>query len=161
MTSPLVNIHASCVVLAGAGRAFGAPEEAGVLILGESGSGKSDLALRLITMGAVLVADDRCDLFVTSDALWTKAPDALAGMTEVRGVGILHMPYEPTARIALAVRLVSPSAVPRLPETARYCPPLPLNVPERNRPREILLAAFEASAPAKVLAAAAEFARSI
>ena len=58
----VVNIHASCVVCARAGAAFGVPEDAGVLLLGESGSGKSEAALRLIAIGAKLVADDRCEL---------------------------------------------------------------------------------------------------
>ena len=158
MTLHAVNVHASCVMLAEAGLAFGVPRDAGVLLLGESGTGKSDLALRLMVMGAVLVADDRCDLFVAAGALRARVPDSLAGLIEVRGVGIVQMPYRPEARIALAVRLVAPSAVPRLPETGIYRPPPPLDAPERSLPREIRLVAFEASAPAKVLAAAAEFA---
>ncbi|HTT84880.1 MAG TPA: HPr kinase/phosphatase C-terminal domain-containing protein [Rhizomicrobium sp.] len=159
MTVSIVNIHASCVVLEGAGQGLGAPYDAGVLILGESGAGKSDLALRLIAMGARLVADDRCDLSVTSGSLCAAVPLALAGMIEIRGVGIVRVPYQPKARIALAVRLSHPAAVRRLPESTSYCPPSPLELPEPRRPREIMLAPFEASAPAKILAAAAEFAR--
>lgn len=151
-----INIHASCVVTAQAGNAFGAPRHAGVLILGESGAGKSDLALRLIAMGATLVADDRCDLFVTSGYLHAAVPRTLAGLIEMRGVGIVRMPYRPDARIALAVRLADPVAVPRLPEPAAYRPPSPLELPEPNLPRQIRLAAFEASTPAKILAAVAE-----
>ena len=56
------NIHATCIRIARAGKVFGAPASAGVLILGESGAGKSDLALRLIGRGAELVADDRTEL---------------------------------------------------------------------------------------------------
>ena len=159
MTTPRINIHASCVVLERAGDIFGASRDAGVLIVGESGAGKSDLALRLIAMGAVLVADDRCDLFVSSDALRAAVPQAIAGLIEVRGVGIVRVPYRPDARIALAVRLADESAIARLPEPGRYHPPPPLELPHESLPREILLAPFEASAPAKVLAAAAEFAR--
>ena len=62
----VVNIHASCIRLALAAAAFGAPRSAGVLLLGDSGSGKSDLALRLIGRGAELVADDRTELHVES-----------------------------------------------------------------------------------------------
>jgi HPr kinase/phosphorylase len=159
MTGLITNIHASCVVLAQAGDAFGAPRDAGVLILGKSGAGKSDLALRLIAMGAVLVTDDRCNLFVILDALHAAVPPALAGMIEVRGVGIVHLPWQPDARIALAVRLAKRSAIARLPEPSRYRLPPPLELPEQNLPREILLASFEASTPVKVIAAAAEFAR--
>jgi HPr kinase/phosphorylase len=158
MTSSRVNIHATCVVLAQAAGAFGAPSDAGVLILGESGAGKSDLALRLIAMGAMLVADDRCDLFVSSDALQAAVPRTLAGMIEVRGIGIVHLPWQPDARIALAVRLADPLAILRLPPRGKYCLPLPLELAEENLPDEILLAPFESSAPAKVVAAAAEFA---
>jgi serine kinase of HPr protein (carbohydrate metabolism regulator) len=159
MTGSVVNIHASCVVLTGAGEAFGAPRDGGVLILGESGAGKSDLALRLIAMGAMLVADDRCDLFVSSDALRAAVPRSLAGMIEIRGLGIVHIPWQPDARVALSVRLANPRLVARLPETVKYHPPPPLELPEEDLPHEILLAPFEASAPAKVLAAAAKFAR--
>ena len=56
------NIHASCVA-AGSG---------GVLILGNSGQGKSDLALRLIDKGARLVADDRCDIWYDRERLWCR-----------------------------------------------------------------------------------------
>jgi HPr kinase/phosphorylase len=66
----IANIHASCVVLARAGEPFGAPGDAGILILGASGSGKSDLALRLIGRGALLVADDRVEIFARDDGLW-------------------------------------------------------------------------------------------
>jgi serine kinase of HPr protein (carbohydrate metabolism regulator) len=159
MTYPRINIHASCVVTARAGVTLGAPRDAGVLILGESGAGKSDLALRLMAMGAMLVADDRSDLFVSSGVLHAAAPQAIAGMIEVRGVGIVHVPSQHEARIALVVRLASPDTIIRLPEPARYRPPPPLDMPEQALPREILLAPFEASAPAKVLAAAAESAR--
>jgi serine kinase of HPr protein (carbohydrate metabolism regulator) len=152
MIPPHINVHASCVVLARAGEMFGAPGDAGVLILGESGAGKSDLALRLIAMGAVLVADDRCDLFVSSDALH-------AGMIEIRGVGIVRLPWKADARIALAIRLDASGAITRLPEPAKYRPPPPIELPEQNLPNEFFLAPFEASAPAKVLAAAAKYAR--
>jgi hypothetical protein len=156
MSGDRINIHAGCVVLAAAARALGAPADAGVLLLGESGAGKSDLALRLIAMGAELVADDRCELFVTSEQLRAAAPRALAGMIEVRGVGIVRVAFRADARIALAVRLSAPATICRLPEPAIYRPPPPLTVPEQNLPPEILLCAFEASAPAKILAAVAE-----
>lgn len=159
MTSDVVNIHASCVVLGHAGEALGAAPDAGVLLLGKSGAGKSDLALRLIAEGAVLVADDRCDLYITADALHARAPLTLAGLLEIRGVGIVTVPSICEARIALCVRCVSPEEVTRLPELQRYQPPNGLRAPERIWPPEIALAPFEASAPSKVLAATAYFVR--
>ena len=150
-----VNIHASCVVLAGAGEAFSAPRDAGVLLLGDSGTGKSDLALRLIARGAVLVADDRCEIFVKGNALRSRAVQNLAGLIEVRGVGIVRLPFISEARVALVARLVAPQFVPRLPEPARYEPPPALSAPDAVRPPEIVLAPFEASACAKLAAAVA------
>jgi len=157
MTST-INIHASCIVLGRAGEPFGARHDLGVLILGESGAGKSDLALRLIANGAMLVADDRCDLFVCAGALHAGAPPTLQGMIEVRGVGILKLPYRISARIGLAVRIVAAGTISRLPEPARYRPPELLAMPESHWPAEIAVAGFEASAPAKIAAAAATFA---
>jgi hypothetical protein len=159
MTTLRINVHASCVILADAARSLGAARDAGILILGDSGSGKSDLALRLITMGAVLVADDRCDLYVSSNRLYAAVPETLAGLIEVRGVGIISVSHESQARITLAARLTDRSAISRLPEPARYRPPPPLELPEENQPREILLAPLEASAPAKIIAATADHAR--
>ena len=89
------NIHASCVA-AGSG---------GVLILGNSGQGKSDLALRLIDRGAGLVADDRCDIWYDRDRLWCRPPENLAGKLEVRGIGIVEKPWTAPVPLALAVRL--------------------------------------------------------
>src|SRR3546814_8932333 len=86
----IVNIHASCVA-AGNG---------GVLILGQSGQGKSDLALRLIDRGARLVADDRCDIWHERGRLWCRPPENLAGKLEVRGIGIVERPW--TAQVPLA-----------------------------------------------------------
>ena len=96
------SIHACCVVLSRAGDPFGAPSDAGVLLIGPSGSGKSDLALRLIALGAVLVADDRVELFVQHGTLMARAPQALAGLVEIRGGGSVEMEYARLADIAAA-----------------------------------------------------------
>ena len=72
------QVHGTCIAIDGAG----------VLLRGPSGCGKSDLALRLIDGGAVLVADDRVSLEARAGDLVASAPDALAGLLEVRGVGI-------------------------------------------------------------------------
>src|SRR3954462_6380174 len=98
------NIHASCVAIG----------SRGVLLLGASGAGKSDVALRLIDQGARLVADDRTILFVSGNALRAKAPASIKGLLEIRGVGIVELPVRPTAKIALVVRLGKEDT--RLPE---------------------------------------------
>ncbi|MGA7676617.1 MAG: HPr kinase/phosphatase C-terminal domain-containing protein [Rhizomicrobium sp.] len=153
------NIHATCVRMDGAGAAFGAPRDAGVLLLGKSGAGKSDLALRLIALGAVLVADDRTDIIVWRGRLYARAPARLAGLIEVRGVGIIELPHAPRVRIALAVELGGNSA--RLPDHRRYRPPPALGLPAKAAPPIIQIAPFEASAPAKIVAATAAWARGL
>ncbi|HEY3778477.1 MAG TPA: hypothetical protein VGL35_10510 [Rhizomicrobium sp.] len=153
----IVNIHGSCVIVGRAGEPFGAPADTGVLLLGESGAGKSDLALRLVALGAILVADDRCDLFVSGGALRARAPGSIRGLMEVRGVGLVRLPCRAEACIGLVVRFVSSAVIARLPEPTRYRPPVELDAPETVWPPEIALAPFEPSAPAKTLAAAAMF----
>ena len=76
-----------------------------MLLLGASGAGKSALALRLIDGGAKLVADDRCDLFVRGGKLYASAPARIAGLMELRGIGIVAMPYAKSVGVAMAVRL--------------------------------------------------------
>lgn len=75
-----VRLHASAVAFEGRG----------VLILGASGSGKSSLAMHLMKMGATLVADDQTDLAVQNGDVFMHAPDSIAGLIEVRGVGLLN-----------------------------------------------------------------------
>lgn len=65
----------------------------GVLLLGRSGRGKSDLALRLIDQGAVLIADDQIRLRREGDQLIAEAPANLSGLIEIRGVGIMRLPH--------------------------------------------------------------------
>src|SRR3546814_19604968 len=79
----IVNYHWICVA-AGNG---------GGLILGQSGQGKSDLALRLIDRGARLVADDRCDVWHERGRLWCRPPAPLAGKIDVRGLAIVAPPW--------------------------------------------------------------------
>lgn len=139
--SKSINIHATCVRL---GRK-------GILLLGRSGAGKSDLALRLIARGAVLVADDRCDVSVERSRLVARAPKAIAGLIEVRGVGIVRMAHAPSATIALVADLDrSPQRMPVFP---RYAPPPPLRLRQSAQPRMLALNAFEASAPDKIAVA--------
>ena len=109
MTLEAAALHASCV----------AREGAGVLLLGPSGSGKSDLALRLIGRGFILVGDDRVTL---TDGLLRPVP-SLAGLLEVRGLGVVRLPFLPQARLALVVRLAEFERLPA-PEHHESAAPL-------------------------------------
>ncbi|WP_043643554.1 HPr kinase/phosphorylase [Caenispirillum salinarum] len=126
-----------------------AVEGVGVLLRGPSGSGKSDLALRLIDAGATLVSDDYTDLYLRDGVLTAAAPEIIAGLMEVRGVGIVRLcpPTAPPAPVpvALLVDLVHDAcAVERLPD-----PQAEALLPD-HPVRRIVLDPFEASAPAKV-----------
>ena len=148
-----VLVHATAVALGRAIRGFGGTEGVGVLLLGEPGSGKSDLALRLIAEGGCLISDDQTLLSVRHDRLYARAPETIKGLIELRGVGIVKLDPVAGAPIVLAVQLGASHAAPRLPEPGLYVPPPPLK-PGRNPPI-ILLNPFEASATARVSAAAA------
>ncbi|CCG09370.1 Hpr(Ser) kinase/phosphatase [Pararhodospirillum photometricum DSM 122] len=96
-------------------------EKGGVAILlrGPSGAGKSDLALRLLDRGFRLIADDRVVPHVEEAGLRVSAPSALAGLLEVRGVGIVSVPaVGGSVPLALVVDLVPGGPVERLPDPA-------------------------------------------
>jgi serine kinase of HPr protein (carbohydrate metabolism regulator) len=117
----------------------------GVLLRGDSGSGKSDLALRLVDRGAVLVSDDYTEVRARDGLLLARAPATIAGKIEVRGVGIIILPAAADVPLCLLVDL---DRVPeRLPEA-----PAPAEVAGTVIPA-VALAALEASAPLKVEAA--------
>lgn len=125
------TLHASSVAING--RA--------VLIEGRSGAGKSDLALRLIDRGAVLVSDDYTLVVRRDGQLFARAPDTILGKIEVRGIGIVAMAAVTDVPVALIVRL--DAEVLRLPERrVRRIADVPV--------REIALDALPASAPLKV-----------
>ena len=84
-------------------------------LFGASGAGKSDLALRLISAGWRLVADDYVHLFASGGQVFARAPRTIAGRIEVRGVGILPACALDLARVVLAVELTA-DPVERLPE---------------------------------------------
>ena len=126
-------IHASCVAFMG--RA--------VLITGDSGSGKSDLALRLTDRGAFLVSDDQVELMAEDGVLHASPPKTIAGKLEVRGVGIMAMPYKIGVPVVLAVKLVAREQVERLPE------PETLELADIKVPL-LRLHAFDSSTPAKI-----------
>jgi len=85
----------------------------GVLIRGESGMGKSEIALELIKRGHQLVADDRVDCYRIHNKIVGKAPDMLRGMLEIRGIGIINVQRMfgiasviPKAEVSLEISLV-------------------------------------------------------
>ena len=129
----MVLIHASCVALDGRG----------VLLRDAPGAGKSDLALRLIDAGAALVSDDQVALDDSGDALFAAPPARIAGLLEVRGLGIVTMAYRAPCAVHLVVDLVAPEAVERMPEVETI-------ELYGHRVSRVALAPFEASAPAKV-----------
>jgi serine kinase of HPr protein (carbohydrate metabolism regulator) len=131
-----VLVHATTIQLAGYG----------VMLLGDSGAGKSDLALRLIAEGALLVADDQTKLDVVAGRLIASAPQTIAGRIEVRGIGILRAPQTEAADVRLAVQLTR-TPIERLPEPASWSPPGVAAAPQIAL---IELAPFEPSAPAKL-----------
>ncbi len=100
------QFHATCVAIDGLG----------VLIRGPSGSGKSDLALRLIDAGARLVADDRCDVEAEDGRPVARAPGTIQGLLEVRGVGILRLEALAEAPVGLVIDLEPADEIERLPE---------------------------------------------
>jgi len=133
-------IHATGIVLDGKG----------VLLKGPSGSGKSDLALRLMAVGAELIGDDYITLSRTAGGrLVMIAPETIAGRIEVRNIGIMAVDFRPEAELDLVVNLIRKTAIRQLDRMAD--------------PQTIMLEgldiaaldfyAFEVSAPEKLRAA--------
>jgi serine kinase of HPr protein (carbohydrate metabolism regulator) len=129
------NLHASCVAIDG--RA--------VLIAGPSGSGKSDLALRLLDRGFALVSDDRTILRKEGAKVIASAPETIKGKLEIRGVGIVEMEVVSNAPVALFVELTSD--VQRIPDDSRERLILGLGIPI------VSVDAMTASAASKVAVA--------
>jgi serine kinase of HPr protein (carbohydrate metabolism regulator) len=142
------NVHGTAIAL-GAHAA---------LIRGAPGTGKSDLALRclaiapteLVPAPAVLVADDRVDVVRAGERLTVSVPAAIRGKLEVRGQGIVTVPYAESAKLVLVVDLVAPERVERLPDPPRKAEILGLPLPL------LQLAPFEAGAAVKLLVALAQ-----
>ncbi len=90
-----------------------------VLLVGPPGSGKSDLALRLIDQGARLVSDDQTILTLDNGVLIASPPETIRGLMEIRHIGLIEMPYVPSAAVALYVELTPLDvSIDRLPEPA-------------------------------------------
>jgi serine kinase of HPr protein (carbohydrate metabolism regulator) len=129
------NLHATAVALDG--RA--------VLISGPSGSGKSDLALRMLDRGFVLVSDDRTIVRKEGTRLVASAPETIKGKLEVRGVGIVEMEHKNNLPVALVVELTRD--IQRMPDENRERMILGIAIPLVN------IDAMTASAPSKVAVA--------
>ena len=127
------TVHATAVDIGGKG----------VLLRGPSGSGKSDLALRLVDAGALLVADDCVILSRRGGEVVAAAPATIAGRMEVRGLGIVRVPSAGPSPVRLVADLVRPEEVERLPKAAETVL-LGVAIPLMH------LAPFETSAPAKL-----------
>ena len=125
-----MQFHASCAALAGPNG------DDAVLLLGPSGAGKSDLLLRLVHAGWSLVADDRVIVQAIAACSIASAPASLAGIIEVRGLGLFAMPYLAAAPLRLVVRLgVQPARLP---------------APERDPALNLPVVTIDAASPAAV-----------
>jgi serine kinase of HPr protein (carbohydrate metabolism regulator) len=129
----MIRVHGTAVALGGDG----------ILLRGPSGSGKSDLALRLIDEGAQLVADDQTELRLVDGGIRMTAPPPIAGQLEVRGLGLLRVPSVRSASLRLVVDLAAAGEIERLPEP-KHCAIFGLSLPR------IAVTPFEASATAKL-----------
>jgi len=89
------TVHATCVARGGKA----------VLLAGASGRGKSDLALRLIDRGAMLVSDDYTEVRNDGGRLIARAPERIAGKMEVRGIGLVDFPHVSDVPVSLFVDL--------------------------------------------------------
>lgn len=121
------------------------------LLRGNSGTGKSDLALRFLALpdseaGQVsLVADDQVCLTADNGGLTASPPPNLAGLIEVRGIGIQSVPFVRSARLVVVCDLVAARQVPRMPpEPCDRTLLVGCEIPV------LKLAPFEASAPLKL-----------
>lgn len=126
------RIHGTSVVLG----------ENGLLITGESGSGKSDLALRLIDSGATLISDDLTICMKKETSIHLFSMEKICGLIEIRGIGLMKVPYIENIKLSMIIQLVD-KEIDRLPKI-RKKKLLGLNFPL------IKIFSKEASAVAKI-----------
>ena len=105
----LKRIHSTSVVI----------DDNGVLILGDSGSGKSDLALRLIDNGATLISDDISICRKNLNNIYLYCPPEIKGLLEVREIGIITVPFVERIKLRLVVNLKSNNNE-RFPKDSTY-----------------------------------------
>jgi serine kinase of HPr protein (carbohydrate metabolism regulator) len=120
MAQHQICLHGTCVSVDGEG----------VLILGEPGTGKSDLALRLIDepgcgiserpMHGKLISDDQVIITREEESLIASAPSTIRGKLEIRGLGIVSLATQSSVHLLLVVRLQSHSAIERLPDQGTF-----------------------------------------
>lgn len=116
----------------------------GILLLGDSGAGKSSLAARLIANhNAVLIADDVVELSVVNHTIILNPASSIAGMIELYGIGLIRLPYVHSIKLDLVVQCAM-QAIERLPERIKW-----LN--EGIATTQVTLNAHHASAPDKIL----------
>lgn len=126
-----------------------------VLIRGAPGSGKSDLALRCLSLAPtalvpsppMLVADDRVDITRTQGRLKAEAPATIRGKMEVRGLGIVTVPCTESAELVLVADLTAPERIERFPDPQPVTDLMGVQLPL------LYLAPFQAAAPVKLLLA--------
>ena len=108
------SVHASAVAVRLNGQWMG------VMFRGPSGAGKSDMTMRMMALGAKLVGDDRLHIWPDKGGLYARSPDRIAGLLEIRGLGISAYGYVPCCRIRLAVELqdTPPERMPEARTTA-------------------------------------------
>ena len=131
-------VHATCIAFDGKA----------ILLRGSPGSGKSDLAIRALAEGARLIADDQVVLTSDGETVQASAPDALRGMIEVRGLGIIRVESDPKAPVALVADLSDPQTtaaemIERIPYR-RDCTVMGVTLPWFK------IAPFQASAVSKL-----------
>lgn len=127
-----MRLHASCAAWPGPC----GPDA--ILLLGPSGSGKSDLVLRLLHRGFTLVADDQVEI----EANIASPPAALKGLLEVRGLGLFRLPCLDSAPLRLIIRLgVQPARLPEPETDPRFnLPAITLDPAAASAPERVLLA---------------------
>ena len=101
----LKKLHASSISL----------EDNGVLIIGPSGSGKSDLALRMIDSGATLISDDITTCRKINGSISLFSSEKIFGLIEVRGIGIIKVPYVENIKLKMIVKLTN-QMIDRMPQ---------------------------------------------